>query len=116
MTDKMRLLHRLVVTSGVFLAAAAMVATGCDNVVDDCNREHTCPSSASAGGGGTVGSAGTGGGDASTEDGGAGSNCDPTISSGISSVDVSCGVYVWNNTVALPYLGTPDNPYSTLAA
>ncbi len=116
MTDKMRHLHWLVVTSGVFLAAAATCATGCDHVVGDCNREHTCPSSASAGGGGTDGSAGTGGGDASTGDGGADVNCDPTISSDFNMVDVSCGVYVWSNAVALPYLGTPDNPYSTLAA
>jgi hypothetical protein len=114
MTDKMRHAHLLVVTSGLFIAAAVIGATGCDHVVDDCTLAHTCPSSASAGGAG--GGAGTGGSDAGAGGGGASITCDPTLSSDLNVVDASCGVYVWSNASVTPYLGTNTNPYKTLAA
>jgi len=114
MADKMRHAHRLVVTSGLFIAAAVIGATGCDHVVDDCALAHTCPSSASAGGGGD--GAGTGGGGAGMGGGGASVSCDPTTSPDLNGVDASCGVYVWSNAFVVPYLGTNTSPYKTLAA
>lgn len=102
----------LVVTSGVLIGAAAMCAAGCDT--HDCKDTLTCPTSASAGGGGD--GAGTGGGGADTGGGGASVNCDPTISPDLNVVHASCGVYVWSNAFVVPYLGTNTHPYKTIAA